>query len=208
MASKFQNRLVGTVVLVALSVIILPSLLDGKKKQYEDKFAAIPLVPQMGDVHESDLIPPAGQSLPLSPPEGAKILVEQQVATEAAAQQAAHKNVQQRQTPAVGATSAPAQSQVKPKSVIKAETEEKAPVGKAYVVQLGALKNAVKANEIVANLRLSGYRAYTVPATPVQGELTRIYVGPNVSKQKLQEALPALNTLTGLDGQVKTYSLP
>lgn len=31
MASKFQNRLVGTVILVALGVILLPGLLDGKK---------------------------------------------------------------------------------------------------------------------------------------------------------------------------------
>lgn len=31
MASKFQNRLVGTIVLVALGVIILPWLLDGQK---------------------------------------------------------------------------------------------------------------------------------------------------------------------------------
>lgn len=36
MASKFQNRLVGTIVLVALGVIILPGLLDGQKKHYQD----------------------------------------------------------------------------------------------------------------------------------------------------------------------------
>lgn len=31
MASKFQNRLVGTVIIVALGVIVLPGLLDGQK---------------------------------------------------------------------------------------------------------------------------------------------------------------------------------
>ena len=31
MASKFQNRLVGTVILVALVVIFLPDLMDGNK---------------------------------------------------------------------------------------------------------------------------------------------------------------------------------
>ena len=46
MASKFQNRLVGTIVLVALGVIVLPGLLDGQKKHYQDEFAAIPLVPK------------------------------------------------------------------------------------------------------------------------------------------------------------------
>ncbi|EDS5547632.1 cell division protein DedD, partial [Salmonella enterica subsp. enterica serovar Paratyphi A] len=52
MASKFQNRLVGTIVLVALGVIVLPGLLDGQKKHYRDEFAAIPLVPKPGDRDE------------------------------------------------------------------------------------------------------------------------------------------------------------
>ncbi len=57
MASKFQNRLVGTIVLVALGVIILPGLLDGQKKHYQDEFAAIPLVPKPGDRDEPDMLP-------------------------------------------------------------------------------------------------------------------------------------------------------
>lgn len=72
MASKFQNRLVGTVVLVALGVIVLPGLLDGKKKHYEDDFAAIPLVPKPGDTLEAESMPPINQSLPAQPPEGAE----------------------------------------------------------------------------------------------------------------------------------------
>lgn len=31
MASKFQSRLVGTIILVAVGVIVLPDVLDGKK---------------------------------------------------------------------------------------------------------------------------------------------------------------------------------
>ena len=59
MASKFQNRLVGTIVLVALGVIVLPGLLDGQKKHYQDEFAAIPLVPKAGDRDEPDMMPAA-----------------------------------------------------------------------------------------------------------------------------------------------------
>ena len=79
MASKFQNRLVGTVILVALGVIILPGLLDGKKKHYEDEFASIPLVPKPGDAPEQgDVPPPVTQSLPAQPPEGASEAVKGQ----------------------------------------------------------------------------------------------------------------------------------
>ncbi|MCP1105063.1 cell division protein DedD [Serratia nevei] len=248
MASKFQNRLVGTVILVALGVIILPGLLDGKKKHYEDEFAAIPLVPKAGDVEENDVLPPVTQPLPAQPPEGAGALVEQQAANEAAAQQAARQSAQQptqvapppvetRPQPVPQPKPKPVETkpvEVKPKPapqpkpvevkpapkpepkpvevkpVPKPEpkpepAEEKAPAGQAYVVQLGALKNAAKANEIVASLRLSGYRAFTVPSTPVQGQITRIYVGPDASRQKLQAALPSLNSISGLSGQVKPY---
>ena len=69
MASKFQNRLTGTIVLVALGVIILPGLLDGQKKHYQDEFAAIPLVPKPGDRDEPDMLPAATQALPAQPPE-------------------------------------------------------------------------------------------------------------------------------------------
>ncbi|TQI81441.1 DedD protein [Serratia fonticola] len=242
MASKFQNRLVGTVILVALGVIILPGLLDGKKKHYEDEFAAIPLVPKPGDAHETDVIPPANQPLPAQPPEGAGALVEQQAAAEAAAQQAANQAAQQQEPKVVAPApieTKPVQvskpkpvetkpvevkpkpvppPKVEPKPEVKPEpkpepkpqpkpaVEEKAPAGQAFVVQLGALKNAAKVNEIVASLRLSGYRAYTVPSTPVQGEITRIFVGPDASKQKLQSSLPELNAISGLNGQVKAYS--
>jgi cell division septation protein DedD len=46
LASKFQNRLVGTVILVALVVIFLPDLMDGNKLEQKDEaFAKIPLRP-------------------------------------------------------------------------------------------------------------------------------------------------------------------
>jgi DedD protein len=229
-ASKFQNRLAGTVILVALGVIILPSLLDGKKKHYEDQFAAIPLVPKLGDIEEIDAIPPPTQPLPSHPPEGAKALVEQQAAVEAATQQEANRRSQPQaaepmSTPPVEvkptplAVSPPIETKPKPpelpkvdvkpepvvKPVAKPVVEEQAPLGQAYIVQLGALKNAAKVNEIIASLRLSGYRAYSVPSTPVQGEITRLYVGPEASKQRLQSSLSELNAISGLNGQIKAY---
>ena len=45
MNRQFQNRLVGTIVLVALGVIFLPDLLDGKKTQVVEEFTEIPLRP-------------------------------------------------------------------------------------------------------------------------------------------------------------------
>ncbi|WKV50356.1 cell division protein DedD [Dickeya fangzhongdai] len=286
MASKFQNRLVGTVVLVALGVIVLPGLLDGKKKHYEDDFAAIPLVPKPGDTLEAESMPPINQSLPAQPPEGAEAAMQSknESAAEAAeepdsAQSSARHGASQPSSSRPAATPAPVvteprppvqqvappamkaqpakpevkKPETKPESRPKPEAkaaesktaesklaeskkveskpaekpvdtraaeaktenkapeskptpQEQAPAGQAFVVQLGALKNADKVNEIVAKLRLSGYRAYTVPSAPVAGQITRIYVGPDASKQKLQSALGELQQLSGLSGQVRSYS--
>jgi hypothetical protein len=84
--------------------------------------------------------------------------------------------------------------------------QDAAPTGKAYVVQLGALKNADKVNEVVGKLRSAGYRVYTSPSTPVQGKITRILVGPEASKDKLKGSLGELKQISGLSGVVMGYS--
>ncbi|ENV9336111.1 cell division protein DedD [Klebsiella aerogenes] len=230
MASKFQNRLVGTIVLVALGVIILPGLLDGQKKHYQDEFAAIPLVPKPGDRDEPDMLPAATQALPSQPPEGA---AEEVRAGDAAAPSldpsripVNNNNFDEVQEPVVAAKPQP---KPQPKPVEKPQPQQvaqtpppakpqpqpqpqqqqaaiPAPTGKAYVVQLGALKNADKVNEIVGKLRSSGFKAWTSPSTPVQGKITRILVGPDASKDKLKGQLGELQQISGLSGVVMGYS--
>ncbi|HCB3234916.1 TPA: cell division protein DedD [Citrobacter amalonaticus] len=218
MASKFQNRLVGTIVLVALGVIVLPGLLDGQKKHYQDEFAAIPLVPKPGDRDEPDMMPAATQALPTQPPEGA---AEEVRAGDAAAPSLDPSRYASANNPELDSTPAPVE-QPKPKPVEKpkpqpkppvaapapkpAAEEKPAPTGKAYVVQLGALKNADKVNEIVGKLRAAGFRVYTSPSTPVQGKITRILVGPDASRDKLKGSLGELQQISGLSGVVMGYS--
>ncbi len=74
------------------------------------------------------------------------------------------------------------------------------------MVQLGALKNADKVNEVVSKLRSAGYRVYTSPSTPVQGKITRILVGPEASKDKLKGSLGELKQISGLSGVVMGYT--
>lgn len=223
MASKFQNRLVGTIVLVALGVIILPGLLDGQKKHYQDEFAAIPLVPKPGDRDEPDMLPAATQALPSQPPEGA---AEEVRAGDAAAPSLDPSRIpvnnnsfdvvqepvvapKPQPKPVEKPQPQPQQQQVTaqtPPPKPQQQAEIPAPTGKAYVVQLGALKNADKVNEIVGKLRASGFKVYTSPSTPVQGKITRILVGPDTSKDKLKGQLGELKQLSGLSGVVMGYS--
>ncbi|KJN26258.1 cell division protein DedD [Enterobacter sichuanensis] len=230
MASKFQNRLTGTIVLVALGVIILPGLLDGQKKHYQDEFAAIPLVPKPGDRDEPDMLPAATQALPAQPPEGA---AEEVRAGDAAAPSLDPSRLAAASNNDIDPVPVEQPKPVeKPKPVDKpqpkpqrdktteqlaaasetpppakpAQQDAAAPTGKAYVVQLGALKNADKVNEVVGKLRSAGYRVYTSPSTPVQGKITRILVGPEASKDKLKGSLGELKQISGLSGVVMSYS--
>ena len=214
MASKFQNRLTGTIVLVALGVIILPGLLDGQKKHYQDEFAAIPLVPKPGDRDEPDMLPAATQALPAQPPEGA---AEEVRAGDAAAPSldpsrlATNNNIEIDPVPVEQPKPKPQRDKAAEQLAAASETppqakQDAAPTGKAYVVQLGALKNADKVNEIVSKLRGAGYRVYTSPTTPVQGKITRILVGPDASKDKLKGSLGELKQISGLSGVVMNYS--
>lgn len=214
MASKFQNRLVGTIVLVALGVIVLPGLLDGQKKHYQDEFAAIPLVPRPGDSDEPDMLPDAGTALPAQPPEGAGAEVRASNATPTVdTSRLSGGTDAEISEPEPVVQPVPEKPREQPKPAPKPAPEpakpvqqEKPPVGKAYVVQLGALKNADKVSEIVAKLRGAGYRVYTIPSTPVQGKITRILVGPDASKDKLKSSLGELKGLSGLSGVVMNYS--
>ncbi len=232
MASKFQNRLVGTIILVALGVIVLPGLLDGQKKHYQDEFAAIPLVPKPGDTDEPDMLPAATQALPSQPPEGAAAEVQAGNAFAPgldAATLPGENGVDIDEVPVTHEKPPqpkPVAEKPKPKPVEKPQAkpeveqteqappaekpkpeEQPAPEGKAYVVQLGALKNADKVNEIVGKLRGAGFRVYTSPSTPVQGKVTRILVGPDASKEKLKASLGELSSLSGLNGVVMNYTV-
>lgn len=261
MASKFQNRLVGTVILVALVVIFLPDLLDGHKlAQKEEAFAKIPLRPELEPAKPA-LQVSAASTLP------AEHLASQQQAS--AAQQWQVEEVadpmtlagqgngaQPATTPAASAPSQPQQNAqpkpqpkpevvakkpvespkpapkptpAKPVEVAKAPAPAKAQAGQikslddlieskmtqpttpapaqgSWILQLGAFKNVDSVNALVSKLRAAGYSAHTSPRTPVQGQLNRVFIGPDVSKAKLQGMQGRISQMTGLSGSVVSYN--
>ncbi|AWS52054.1 MULTISPECIES: cell division protein DedD [Providencia] len=211
MASKFQNRLAGAIVLVAVGVIVLPALLDGDKKYNENEFAAIPIIPKPGDEEDIEAIAPIVSTTTTASSEGAS----EAMLSEAITQQQ-NEQVETRPSTTTPAPSVvePVKPEPKPEPKVEPKPQPKPepkpepkpqPQGKAFVVQVIALNNASKVEEIVAKLRLSGYQVYTVPAKPVNNKLTRIYVGPEASRQRLEAALPELNKITGTKGIIQSY---
>lgn len=181
LSSQFQNRLVGVIVLVALGVIFLPDILDGKKQQQEEQFSEIPLRPAVE------------MNLDTSPEYKAIDLTD-----EAAQFSAAEPEVLSSDADKPSVTSIA--SKPKPAKVEQSLTSS------AYTLQLGSFKNAANVNALVKRLRSKGFRAYTLPQTPVDGELTKVFVGPDISKAKLQRLQKELDKLTELKSAVVSYN--
>jgi DedD protein len=76
----------------------------------------------------------------------------------------------------------------------------------SWILQLGAFKNVDSVNALVSKLRAAGYSAHTSPRTPVQGQLNRVFIGPDVSEAKLQGMRGRIAQMTGLSGSVVAYN--
>lgn len=75
---------------------------------------------------------------------------------------------------------------------------------KNYIVQLVALKNKQKIEELVALLRLNNYDVYTVPQIPKDGQSTRLLVGHYPTREQAEIVIIDLQNLTKLKGIIVT----
>ncbi|MGF1684942.1 SPOR domain-containing protein [Photobacterium minamisatsumaniensis] len=187
MASKFQSRLVGTIILVAIGVIFLPDLFDGKKQHYQEQFASIPLQPEVVANGEYESIPePEFANVDL-PPDPVTVVIESEPSK-----------------PVVKTVVSDAKPiNVEPPVVTTPKGGNKE---SGWVVQLGVFRNFDNANTLVAKLRKEGYQAHVFPKQPKDGDLARVVVGPDVSKTKLTTELKELEKLTGLKGRLVRFN--
>ena len=194
MASKFQSRLVGTIILVAVGVIVLPDVLDGKKLHYKEEFASIPIKPELdSDVENFEILEPVEDdiALPDSPVEA--------VVQESEEPQVAVSKPQPEPQPVAQQeeTKQPEQVEVAPRPVVEKNQYEDS----AWIIQLMALKNHDNAVALVADLQKRGYQAHTKQ----ENEFTRVIVGPDVSKSKLERQVQELQKITGSKGQLLKF---
>lgn len=208
MASKFQSRLIGTIILVAIGVIFLPDLFDGKKQHYQEQFASIPLQPEMSDEVEFETIPEpefADVSLPDEPV--TVVIDDGEAAVEVSQAKPEVRPAVKTEAPKVTEKVA---AKVAEQPVKVAPVPETAPqVGNqdsGWVVQLGVFRNFDNAHSLVGRLREAGFQAHVFPKQPKKGDLARVVVGPDVSKEKLSGQLNELENLTGLKGRLLRFN--
>lgn len=71
---------------------------------------------------------------------------------------------------------------------------------KSYIIQLVALKNKKKVEELSALLRLNNYQTCVDPESAGADKIIRLFVGPYHSKEQVESVLVDLNKLTKLKG--------
>ncbi|WP_407331015.1 SPOR domain-containing protein [Enterovibrio sp. 27052020O] len=191
MATQFQNRLVGTLILVSLGVIFLPDVFDGEKAHYQESYQAIPL---REDVDETLL------QTPIEAPEDVDTFLPQDEPVSVT----------------IGGSVDDGDADHRIGDDVTAEgrmpvTSDNADpkVGyedSAWIIRLGTFRNIDNAKNLVTTLRSKGYPAQLMPRDVKEGELARVEIGPDVSKDKLAAMTADLESLTGLKGQLLRFN--
>ena len=199
MASQFKNRLVGVTILVALVVIFLPSVIDGEKTSYQQEFVTTPIKPDL-KAHSKEF-----QSA--SAAQEKKILIEDAIQVDAnteivndvsewkVEEIAEVEDSDKNETEAVATESKNAE-----------DNNKTAFSDPAWTIQLGAFQNKENINTLLKKLNKAGFQVHTIPKEVMEGQLTRVFVGPDISKKALEDKLPRLKRLTNLDGKLVPFN--
>jgi DedD protein len=192
-ASTFQHRLVGTIILVAIGIIFLPDLLDGQKVTYRENAASIPLRPELVELAEPVNFDSFDNEMA-----DVELLIEPTATVNLAA-------VKKVESPAY--TPKPVTKEPKLAPLVKPAEIEKVipPVGHSWNIRLGTFKNSAAVDDLVKKIREAGFDAYRLPRYKQAGQLNRLYVGPNVNKNELKRLLPKLQEITGLKGVIEKF---
>ncbi|MCW8108304.1 SPOR domain-containing protein [Alteromonas ponticola] len=193
MASALQNRLIGTVIVVALAVIFLPDFLDGKKERKSETFAEIPAPPARKPIVNPEPFPTERVEKAVQRP----IEI---VSEEAVDDIAVHSQQVKEQT-----VESVDEDDLAKQTVV--EQPEAHDDGAGWVIQLGSFRHQKNVRQLLTKLEKAGYRAFSRPIQTSSGPLTKVFVGPDLQKAKLENAIPHLQELTGLKGKVTTFKV-
>lgn len=198
--SAFQNRLVGTVILVALAVIFLPDIFDGEKVSHQDTFVELPDRPATIELEEPESFPRQQVADRVS----RKVEIVDDVAVDDPPAESATTAVEQQ----TAATTAEQDVSSSPPRQGDYQVEDEAAVEQGgWVIQLGSFRHEKNVAELMSKLENGGYRAFNRKVQTSSGTLTKVFVGPDLRKEALEQRVADLNTLTGLKGKVTAYSV-
>lgn len=192
-----KQRLVGTVVLVALGVVFWPLIFDSQDPQ--DPIVLQPMPEK-----------PVIDQTPIAPPESFESVVREALpqapVTDPEVQQAADESTRT-DTGASDLRSLRDAEEISASAELSDESglvdEQGLPV--FWVLQVATVGSSERADELVAGLQERGYRAFSKRYVRVDDELHRVQIGPNIDRERLMQMKPQIDSILSVDSQVLRY---
>ena len=208
MSSTFLNRLVGTTIVVALVVILVPEFLDGEKLVNKQDFEPVPAVAELVQVQNSERFDTREVEQELN--QAVELIDDLPVDVDTMEDTTQNLNVQTAPKNSVNGQkkiSTNNDLEAKVKTPIDDDLADIDIKDSGWVVQLGSFKHEKNVKELLNTLNNAGYRAYSRPVMTSVGELTKVFVGPELDKKKLELALPHLTEITKLKGKITAFEV-
>lgn len=200
MTPAFKHRLLGTSILVLVGIIFLPDLLDGEKQVVKDDFKVIPSRPEFQGVQQQQVFDQQAYETARAEAEKQPVTTEQPLDLPSMAESKPALS-SERYTQVTAPETAPARNITPPATTSDRQQSSNPALNQAaWVVRVGSFSKAQNANALVAKLRQAGYTTFTREITSASGQkLISVLVGPELRKERLEQQLPKLQQLTGIE---------
>ena len=180
---RARRRLIGAIVLVTAMVVVLPMVLDPEPRPSGEEVSVRIPPPDSGAF--SPKLAPEPSAPKAAPPAPA---------VEAKPDAKAPPAAPAKPAPEKTAKAAPAKPAAPPSPKV---------AGTEYVIQVIALADADKANELREKIAAAGIKSYTEVVKTVKGDVTRVRAGPFADRTAAEKAQQQLKAI-GLSGNITT----
>ncbi len=206
-----KRRVVGTIVLLALALIILPQLFDGEGSYQPQVQSRIPERPIITLLPEPQQVRPAMVGDSQSPSISAEAQdesTESSLSTEASLSTQASMPTGRAVS---GNASEPAEvSSEASATTVSTETASRPTLNasglpEGWVVQLGTFGDIDNASKLLADLLTKGYKAYERRSVRDAREMSTILVGPVIDRAEADRLLAELAAALDLKPLIKRY---
>ncbi|WP_027330891.1 SPOR domain-containing protein [Marinimicrobium agarilyticum] len=208
MNSGLTQRLVGAVVLVAIGVIFVPTFLRDRQVEPVSTKTLIPDRPPRETVTFDNPQPPENIEPAPEPDEMFMPETSTPPADEAEERTDAQASVSApEEAPAQEQESREEQQRREPQSQSGTESDSttQAADGQAWVIQVASLRSADSARDLRDRLQKQGYRAYIRSASTSAGEVSRVFIGPKISRDEAEETKSEVDKALKVDALIMRF---
>jgi len=180
--SALKNRLVGTIIVVALAVIFLPDFLDGKKQTNREPFVSVPANPPKKPIVEPESFPServAKAAVPAVEIQDDTAL-DDDLDSSGAGESGSAGEATTAKAPAVKTFEE--EDNLASQTVVN--TKSAADDDAGWVIQLGSFRHEKNVKALLKKLEKAGYRAFSRKIQTSSGPLNKVFVGPDLDKKK------------------------